>query len=200
MATALQKQIKTFQEEAEEYSEAREDALNAKTDFSVAAIGALMEKLTDGIDDLAKSRIDSDKELCSTLKDTITNLATAFSKLKSPTVNVEAPNISVDLSPIKLIADNISSQNKSLLGLVDKINNGNKSDELYKLVVALVDKQNTFLSTALKQVDYTDKLTQLISVLGQSKPLIDEIEIIRNNDGVLKGMKPVYKKNEVNVQ
>lgn len=193
MATALQKQIDKFQEEAVEYNEAREDALNAKTDYSLVAIGNLMSNLAEGIDELTECATKAeyyDKELCNTLKATVTKLVEAMSKSK-PTVNVSS---TVDLSAINSIAESISTQNKSLIGLLDKVGSGNKSDELHRLIVGMIGKQSAFLENAFKQIDYTMQFTQLISAIRETKPTIEKIDIVRNSFGVLQSINPVYKK------
>lgn len=195
MATAIQKRIAEFQEEAVEYDEAREDALNAKTDFSVTAIGTLMTNLKEGVEELTECAAKAeyyDKELCTTLKDTVTKLVEAFSKIKAPTVNVAPPQVNIDLSSIHSIAESISTQNKSLIGLLDKVGSGNKSDELHRMIIDMVGKQNSFLSNAFKQADYTKQFEMIIQILKDSRPIVEKIQI--QKDGYNTEIIPVYKK------
>jgi hypothetical protein len=196
MGNALQQQIEKFQEQAVEYDEAREDALNSKTDFTVAAIGTLMTNLKEGIEELTECASQKpqyyDKELCKTLNDTVTKLVEAFSKIKAPTVNVAPPQVNIDLSSIHSIAESISTQNKSLIGLLDKVGSGNKSDELHRMIIEMVGKQNEFLRNAFKQADYTKQFDMIIQILKDSRPIVEKLHIQRN--GYNTEIVPVYKK------
>ena len=168
---ALTKYKDDLEEKAEEVAEIREDILQMQSDITIGSVISLMNKLDTSIGEFLEDSVKKkyyDETLGGTIKSTIKELVSAFSKIKAPEVNV-SPNISMDLSPLQASIDNMTGTTKKLSGLIEKMNNGDKSDELYRLIVAMINKQNIFTEKAVSQIDYSIPLQSISDALNKEK-------------------------------
>ena len=143
MKDKIKEEIKALEQQAEEISNLREDVFNVKSDMTITAVGILLKKLDAGIEDLLVTTQEKDnyydKDLCKTLKETTKELVDAFSKIQPPKVTVNSP-VNIDLKPIQSIANDISKGQNDILTLLNKLNNGDKSGELYRLITAMIGR------------------------------------------------------------
>lgn len=124
----------------------------------IEPLAEAIEELTSVITEVKNSAVPVvpdyfDKELNKNLTGSIEKVAGAFQKFKQ--------TINVDLSPITSIATEIQKQNQSIITLVNNLSKGNNSEELYRLITAMVGKNNAFLERAFMQVDYSSQLDKL---------------------------------------
>lgn len=191
---AVKDEITNLMEEAEQLSDVKEDLFNVKSDLNIKAVGMLLQQLVKTNDELTEISANKeyyDKDLCKTLNETVSQLVSAFSKIKAPTVTVN-PNISVDLKPLQSSIDNVASTNKTLIDLISKISNGDKSNELYKLIISMVNQNNSFTGKAVEQISYKEDMAKLIEAINNSRPVVEKLKIVK--DGYTTEIVPVYKK------
>src|SRR5688500_9410870 len=118
--TDILKQISQFHEEAQELAEVREDVLGQKTQLSIDMLGALMEKLTETIEEAMTGLADSaggknfGEILKSALSDTVVKV---FELYKSPQLKQE---IKIDLQPMVMFAQGINQKNDAILDAMNK--------------------------------------------------------------------------------
>lgn len=176
MSNKLEKHIEGVMEKVAEAAEVNAALDRENLEVTAKVLAGLLEKLNSTVDELldkngSKKNIEYyDKSLAENLKGALKEAVTEFAKIKAPQVTVN-PNISVDLSQIKSIASVITEQNAALMGLVKKIGEGDNSQELYRLIVAMVGKNNAFLDKGIKQVNYTEDINKIvgeINVIGQT--------------------------------
>lgn len=162
MNEAIKKHREELESEMEQLQEVREDVLLVKADINLAGLSKLLSTLKDGIEELNENDQKKeyyDKGLCGALKSTVTELVSAFSKIKQPVINVAAP--SIDFSQLKSIASDISGQNKVLVNLIERLNSTNDNGELYRLVTAMIGRQNAFIEKGFQAANYTDELKRI---------------------------------------
>jgi len=169
MKEKLSEEIKKLQEQAEELTELREDVFNAKADITVTAVGTLLERLNSGMEDLTNAALKKDnyydKELCNTLKETTKELVTAFSKIQPPQVKV-TPNINVDLNPLKNAFTEISKGQNEIISLLKRVDDGDKSGELTRLITAMIGRQNAIIEKGNNVIDHTPQLKAIADALA----------------------------------
>jgi len=187
MKEKISEEIKKLQEEAEELSELREGVFNVKADMTVTAVGLLLEKLNDGIESLVVASVEKDnyydKELCNTLKETTKELVTAFSKIQPPQVKV-TPNINVDLNPLKNAFTDISKGQNEIISLLKRVDDGDKSGELTRLITAMIGRQNAIIEKGNNVIDHTPQLKAIADALNNKKGYNGKI-LKRDNFGRL---------------
>jgi len=190
----LDKQISDLQKQAAELAEVKEDIFNLKADFNMNAIGVLMSKLSETVDELLEGvgkKEYYDKELAGTIKTTLTEIASKFAEIKAPIVNVN-PNISVDLKPLQAIAEEVANQNKTIIML---LSTARKDDGgvFEKQLLQLVDNNNKFIAKVFQQADYTNVLQEISTTIKEKKERIELIKVQRDEHGRAETLKPVYK-------
>jgi hypothetical protein len=193
MNNVLKKHIEALQAEAEEYADLQEDVLVMKTDITVSALAVLISSLKETFDDFLVNASETksyDEGLGKTIKESIAELVTVISK--QPDINI-SPKISVDIQPLQSIASEISKQSSTLINLVQKLDDNDKDDELYKLILSLVTKQNAFLEREMKQIDYSNQLKSISEGVSK-KNIVEKITITYGDGNRIKEMIPVYKK------
>lgn len=199
MIKSLQKEKEKYDEAIEQIVEMQEDVLLKTSEITFKALGVLLNRLVEVSDDLLEVSVKKDyfdKELSTTLKETITEAIIAFSKINPPTINVAAPEI--NLQPIQSLAVEIKKQNENIIALLNK---PNQSEELQKLITAMASKQIAFLEKEFQQIDNTfelkyigegvNKKTSYVGVVTKrdfinGMHLIQEFEINPKNDAKTK--------------
>lgn len=121
------------------------------------------------------------------------NVSGAIQKLSTAISNFKQAEVKIDLSPITAIAQEIKRGNDSILDLIKQSNSGNTSGELFRMITAMVGKQNAFIEKGFIQIDYSSKIDSLIQAVG-SKNNIEEINFVYGEGGQIKSAKPTYKK------
>lgn len=190
----LEKQIESLQKHAAELAEVKEDIFNLKVDFSMNAIGVLVTKLSDTIEELLEgvSKKDYyDKDLSGVIKTTLSEIAKTFSEIKAPTVNI-SPNISLDLKPLETIAEEIANQNKNIIALLGAT--GKDDDGIFeKQLLQLVENNNKFIEK-VQQADYTKVLQEISNNLRKEQTVkLSSLKIQRDPVGRAETLIPVYK-------
>ena len=187
MKDKIKEEIKALEQQAEELSNLREDVFNVKSDMTITAVGILLKKLDAGIEDLLVTTQEKDnyydKDLCKTLKETTKELVDAFSKIQPPKVTVNSP-VNIDLKPIQSIANDISKGQNDILTLLNKLNNGDKSGELYRLITAMIGRQDAIIEKAFQVVNYSPELKSIAEAINKKNSYVGEITQ-RNGNGFI---------------
>jgi hypothetical protein len=112
------------------------------------SLNALIEK----IDSSEKDKKYFDPELANIIKESLSETLVAISKMERP---------KIDMTPVIKIAAEISEQNKKLIDTVEKLTkpetNDKKYQELLKLSMELIAKNNEFLKNGLLSLTKPDK-------------------------------------------
>lgn len=195
----IKKQIEELTEQAEALAEVREDVLVMNQEITAKVMVALFEKLSEAIDELmegiAKKETAKDfgdvlkAALSTTLSETVTQI---FSSYKPGDFK---PTINVDLKPIQQTFADISKQNDAIASLLNKLlaGDGGKSDELHKLITAMIGRQNVFLEKGMKQFDYTKELKAISDNLNKNDR-IERLDVKRDRaDNLITSVIPIYK-------
>lgn len=144
------------------------------------ALKSLMETIKESIDLLLENQINKDyydADLGKNISKAVENAIAAFAKVKAPVINVAA----VDLKPLQSIAGDIAKGQSNLAGLIEKMNKGDKSDELYRLIIVTNNQVKGFLEKGFEQINYTDQLSKLIE--ASKRPLLEKLTIVRGDHG-----------------
>jgi hypothetical protein len=173
--------ISKLRQEAASLEVLRAKLSSDKAEFTPIALGILLEKLEDGLQDLIDKDA-YDPKLGTKIAEAMERVLIQVSKIKPPTVTV-TPNISLDLKPLQSIAGDISAQNKNLISVIEK--NNNKGDEVYRLVLSMIASQNTFIDKMITKVNEVEK---------KETKVVEKFQIVRDNYGTFKEVVPVYKK------
>lgn len=155
----LIKRKKDLEAEFDEIMEMEDDAVNVKSTMTIAAVAKLLNILNEHVMDMAEISNKAeyfDPTLTTSLQETVSKLGEAFSKMQPPIINV-SPQLKFDIQP--LVAK-IGEQNNTLINLISKFNTG-QNDNLYKLILSVVEKQNNFLDREFKQIDITKNLVEI---------------------------------------
>lgn len=126
-------------------------------------------------------------------KDFNAKLITSLNKVFDIIKNLKQSEVKIDLSPITGIAQEIKRGNDSIIDLIKQSNSGNTTGELFRMITAMVGKQNAFIEKGFSQVNYSDKIDSLIKAVG-NKNNIDEIIFVYGEGGHVISAKPIYKK------
>lgn len=125
-------------------------------------------------------------------KDFNSSLVTSLDKLLSLIKSFKQPEFKIDLSPITSIASEIKKGNDSIMELLSR---PNQSDELYRMISAMVGRQNAFIEKGFTQVDYSAKFDALAEAINKKDDRVMELSIVYDQSGtVLKKVVPMYKK------
>lgn len=203
MTDTLKKHIKDFEEQAEKLAIAKEEVFDMKVDIVGSALGMLMKKLMESVDDWTKMNAEKNEsaiELGTEIKTAIEKVIEAIVSQKPPTVNVP---VSINMEPIRSIAADISVQNQSLVKLLTKLSGGDggKMDQLHKLVVLMIEKQNAFLDRVFEKTDYTGALQSIAAGLkGEPEERVERLVAVRNEFREITELIPEYKTITRNVQ
>lgn len=141
-------------------------SLKAKQDeVTIHTLSEMVGDLQDTIGEMLRFQSKKeyfDKDLPQTFLSGIGKIAEAIDKKPVPKIVVPAANVTVDISPIRQVLTDVSSQNKILISLIEKIGGSNKSDggaafgntdKLCNSILQLVAKQNTFLEKGFNGID-----------------------------------------------
>lgn len=163
----------------------------------IAAFEKIVDPLTESIEELTDilKAVNKDKKNPEKQdyfdKELSKNLVGAIDKVFKLLQGFKQQNISIDLSPINAIAAEIKNQNTAILSLLNKSNN-NQSDELCRMVQALIGKQNVFLEKS-SQADYSAQLQAISEKLGKDNR-VEKLTVIYNPSGDrIKEVIPTYK-------
>lgn len=126
-------------------------------------------------------------------KDFNTKLLKSLDKVFSLISNFKQSEVKIDLSPITAIATEIKKGNDTITDLIRQSNSGNTTGELFRMITAMVGKQNAFIEKGFSQIDYSAKIDSLIQAVS-NKNNIEEINFIYREGGQIIGAKPIYKK------
>lgn len=192
---SVKNQIDELLDEANELAEVKEDLFNAKADMTIKAVGILLEKLNDHFTDMAEIAANQkyyDENIGATIKSDIQTLITTFSQIKTPEVKFE-PKINVDFRPLQNIADKISESNQTIISLLNKFNT-NPNEELQKLIVAMVGKNNAFLDKTFEKYDYTKQLQSIAEGMNKKNDRVEKIVFNRDRSNLITDGTVVYKK------
>lgn len=128
-----------------------------------------------------------DKGLNKGISDSIDKLINAIKGFK------QAEQKPFDLAPIISIGQELKRGTDAMIDLIKQSNSGNTSGELFRMITAMVGKQNAFIEKGFSQIDYSSKIDSLIQAVG-SKNNIEEINFVYGEGGQIKSAKPTYKK------
>jgi hypothetical protein len=178
----LIKRKKDLDAEFEQIMEMEDDAVNVKSTMTIAAVAKLLNLLNEHITDMAEIANKAeyyDPKLTTSLQDTVSKLVEAFSQIQPPTIKV-TPNINIDFKPL---VDKITSSNDLMISLLNKYfsNNSNgQNEQLYKLILSVVEKQNNFLDREFKQTDITKNLVEIKDAIS-NRPTEFKSQVTRYN-------------------
>ena len=144
-------------------------SLKAKQDeVTIHTLSEMVGDLQDTIGEMLRFQSKKeyfDKSLPETFLTGIGKIADAIDKKPAPKITVPAANITVDITPIRQVLSDVSSQNKILISLIEKIpttttNKGNdvNTEKLYNMVSKLVASQTAFLENGFKQIDFSKNI------------------------------------------
>lgn len=181
-------ELKKRVEEAEEAEKSREMQTFQKTvDDLTESIEDFTGKFQELIDlQVAESKKEKpiaeyfDKDL----KSSIDKAVGVLQKLKQT-----APEINIDISPL---ANEIKKSNDKIIEL---LNRPNQSDEVVRMLSAMVGKQNITFEKFANQVDYSPKFDLLIQAMNNNKSnseKVQELEVQYKNGAISKVI-PIYK-------
>lgn len=128
-----------------------------------------------------------DKKLGENVSGAIQKISTAITNFK------QAEQKPIDFSPIISVVQEMKRGTDTLIDLIKQANSGNTSGELFRMITALVGKQNAFIEKGFSQIDYSSKIDSLIQAVG-NKNNIEEINFVYGEGGQIKSAKPTYKK------
>lgn len=157
-----------YEQEAEQLAIIKEEVFDMKVDILSSAFGMLMTKFNEAIDDWLKiiaEKGEQDKTLGDSIKDSVQKAMISISEQKAPTLEFK-PQIKIDIQPI---ADEIAKQNSRIISLIEKIGSGGKSEELVKMLTALVNDQREFLKKGFQQFDYSKQLNEIRDGINNDK-------------------------------
>lgn len=171
----------------------------AKRRQDISVIQQIVEPLAEAIEELtetiqaAKSEVSKevpdyfDKDFNKNISASVTKIAGFLSQFKQ--------DINIDLSPINSIATEIKKQNEAIISLLNK-SNSNQSDELYRLITAMVNKNNAFIEKGFQVADYSKQLQSISDALTNKEDnRVERLTIIYNQNGDrIREVIPVYKK------
>lgn len=121
------------------------------------------------------------------------NVISAIGKISELIKNFKQSEIKIDLSPIASIATEIKKGNDNILELLNK---PNQSDEVVRMLTAMIGKQNISFEKWQKEIDYSDKLDALTQAIMSSDNRVQEINFKYNEAGIIKAAIPTYKNNK----
>lgn len=192
----VKKETEQLEDAAEKLAIVKEEVFDMKLDILSSAFGMLMTKVNESVDDWLKIQAENgqnNRKFADQIKQSIERVITAVAQQKIPEVKVN-----VDLAPIQSIASDISRQNETLIKLLNKLSMGDsgKSDELHRLIVAMISKQNMFLEREVQQFDYTKQLSAISESLNKTVETekIEVLNIKRGEGNLITSVIPVYKK------
>lgn len=181
-------ELKKRVEEAEEAEKSREMQTFQKT---VDDLTESIEEFTGKFQELIDLQVaESKKEKPVTeyfdkdLKGSIEKAVGLLQKLKQPT-----PEINIDISPL---ANEIKKSNDKIIEL---LNRPNQSDEVVRMLTAMVGRQNITFEKFADQVDYSSKFDLLIQAMNNNKSnneKVQELEVQYKNGAISKVI-PIYK-------
>lgn len=150
------------------------------------ALGELKETIEESISLEKKEKPQQeyyDKDFNAKLLTTISKALTLIGNFKIPEQK------QIDLTPI---AAEIKKQNESIIALLNK---PNQSEELQRLIVAMVGKQTSFLEREFKEVDYSEQLKKISeSISNKTSDRVEKLTVVYEYGGSIKEVVPVYKK------
>lgn len=166
----------------------------AKRKQDISVFQQIVEPLAEAIEELVEA-VKSGKEALKQPdyfdKDFNKNISASINKIVGFLTQFKQ-DINIDLSPINSIATEIKKQNEAILTLLNKSDNG-QTDEIYRLVSALIGKQNIFLEKS-NQADYSTQLQSISDALNKEDNRVERLTITYGQyDGRIKEVVPVYK-------
>lgn len=147
-------------------------------------LSRLMTAIRDGVEellDINEKKEYYDRDLGKQIGDAVERAIVVFAKVQPPKVTVN-PGINVDLTPINNLALEVSNQNKNIILLLNNIgkDGGNGYDEeCYRLIVSMVQKNNSFVEKIFTQSDYSKQLGEISQAIQSTneKPVPIRLEI-----------------------
>ena len=190
----VENHIEVLKKKASDIKGLNQSILGDRVSFTENSISILMESIRDVFEeftDTQESKEYFDKSLGKQIGDAIEKALTTLAKVqtKAPVVNISPAQVNIDFKPI---AESLTKQNDAIISLMSKYNGNDKSAELYKAVISMVADQRALMNRAEKEIDYTNKFTELIAAIKESKPQIDKLKIKRDQYNNLEVV-PQYK-------
>ncbi len=163
----------------------------AKRRQDISIFQQIVEPLAEAIEELAGAIQTVKKEVVTQPdyfdKDFNKNVSSSISKIVGFLGQFK---IDIDLSPINSIATEIKKQNEVLIRLLSE----SKSDEVYRLVVALIGKQTAFLEKS-NQINYSTQLQSISDALNKKNNQVERLTITYGKyDDRINEIVPIYKK------
>lgn len=186
-----------LEEQNEKLASVKEDNFNLKIDILGSAFGMLMEKIFKTVDDwvtVNSEKVDESKGLAAQIKESVGKALEAIAEQKPPTIQF-SPQVKVDLKELQPITTEISRQNDTVIKLLNKLTSGDggKSEELQKLIIAMIGKQNNFLDKVFTQNDYTKQLETISEGVNKKNDRIEKLVAKRGDYNLLTEVIPIYK-------
>lgn len=184
-------------EEVQLFQEAKSKMELAKRRQDAAILQQIVEPLAEAIEELSDSIKDAknteplpeqnyfDKDLGKNVIEAIDKVFNVISKIKFPEQKA------IDFAPLNTIATEIKKGNDNILELLNK---PNQSEELYRLITAMVGKQNIFLEKGFEQINYSKELTAITDAINKKENMVSDITFIYGEGGQIKKAVPNYKK------
>lgn len=184
------KHIEQAKKELAELEIVRGELAVQKQLFTPTMLGVLMENIQEGLDELVGKSF-YDKDFSEKFIKSINNTIEAFTKQKTPEVKI-SNTVNVDLKPLQAIANDITKQNERLLSMLDTLSKGNSSADLHGMITGLVNKQVALLEKTETEIDYTEKLSELIAAVKEQRPPLLKLSVSKDKYGAME-VTPHYK-------
>lgn len=159
----------------------------------LSAMQKLLEPITEAIEELAEV-IQEGQKKNEKPNDFNKNLLQSIDKVFGVIQNFKQTEI--DLSPLTSIAEEIRNQNNTLLSVVEGLaesSNKEGHEKLMKEVMAMVQKTNEFVSTGIKQTDYSTEIKSISSTIESNKPTQWDFKIQRGQGGTIESVTAIPK-------
>lgn len=192
---AIEGRNKAIGEEFEEMLEGETDLVNTKSNMTITVVGKLLQNFIEHLTDIAEIATNQkyyDENLKSVIETAIEKVSTTFSQIKTPEVKFE-PKINVDFKLLQPIFDKIYEGQNTIAALLNKFNS-NPNEELQKLIVAMVGKNNAFLDKTFEKYDYTKQLQSIAEGMNKKNDRVEKIVFNRDRSNLITDGTVVYKK------
>lgn len=194
----LEKIQKEYDDRAKEIAQTKEDMAQMGLDITASALLGVVKSFNEGIETIIKDSKDKkyfDETIGDKIKDLVDKFITAISNQKPPEINF-TPNISVDINPVVEIANEIRSQNATMIVMMNRMSAAEEGSEKYNalltVTMGVIGQTNEFLKKGLKHFDYTDVLKSISDKLSPNeKP--EKLVLKRGDYNLVTEIVPVYK-------
>lgn len=172
---------------------------NTERKKNVAILKQVLEPIEEAMSELTdviKLSIDKEKEPDKSEyfdKDFNAKILKSLDNVFKVISNFKQSDIKIDLSPITSIATEIKKGNDSITDLVKQLNSGNTTGELFRMITAMIGKQNAFIEKGFSQIDYSEKLDAITNALSNKDSQIERLKIVYQGE-YLHEVIPIYKK------